>query len=109
MEEEDKLIERLKRAKLCKRKSNAVKNLRLAAMIPDKKLYVANEENIDIYSVEANDLTFDKTIPGRLELTRSVHPHDILVEPVYRDPGILHEHSPHLPVRRTEAGDPWRA
>lgn len=62
MEEEDKLLSRLKNAKVVKRKANSSPILRLAPSLMERSIYAMTDKGVDIYKVDHNDLPFSHSI-----------------------------------------------
>jgi hypothetical protein len=62
MEDEDKLLNRLKNSKVVKRKVNSSPVLRLAASLMEKSLYAMTDKAVDVYKVDHNDLTFSHSL-----------------------------------------------
>ena len=62
MEEEDKLLSRLKNSKIVKRKANSTPILRLAPSLMERSIYAMTDKGVDIYKVDHNDLPFSHSM-----------------------------------------------
>jgi hypothetical protein len=62
MEEEDKLLERLKNSKIVKRKAESSPILRLAASLMERSIYAMTDKGVDIYKVDQSDLPFSHSM-----------------------------------------------